>query len=53
MKFSTDPDERFNLKIMHELWSKLLDESDSMSPRRLTHEIAVVEEIQSVVDGRR
>jgi hypothetical protein len=50
MDQSTDEDERFNLKIMHQMWKALLDESASMSSQRLAAEVVGLVKMQSAVN---
>ncbi len=50
MRQSADERERFALKVIHEMWMTLVNESAS-APAQLLNEIAAIEEIQSVLNG--
>jgi hypothetical protein len=50
MHLSTEPQERSALKIVHEMWRVLIEESALMSPHQLMAEIATLEEIQSAAE---
>ncbi len=52
MTRSTDPREQSALKVLHEMWTTLVNESASMSPLHVLNEIAAIEEIQSALEGR-
>jgi hypothetical protein len=49
MDLSADPRERATLQVLRDIWTMLGNQSESLSARQVSNEIAAIEEIESVL----